>query len=295
VRRWRKRFISGGFEGLKDRERSGRPPSIEARVWQKVATLVVQPPTKFGRELARWSVRELSCFLNDRYGWAVSPASISRFLRSMALKPHRVKYWLNPSDPDFDEKAAVICKLYVSPPPRAVVLCIDEKPGVQALSRRHPTRPMTAGHVARLEFEYRRRGTRNIFAAFNIRTGHVLVEVTADRAVPRMIAFLDQVLAAYPRGPLLLVTDNISTRKGPGAKTWLARHRRVSFVFTPFHGSWLNQVEIWFSILTAKCLRGRSFDSVRALALAIRRFAAEWNRRMARPFEWTYTGKVLAA
>lgn len=295
VRRWRKRFIEGGFDALKDRDRTGRPPRIEPKVWQKVATLVVQPPTKFGRELARWSVRELSRFLEDRYGWSVSAASLSRFLQAMALKPHRVKYWLNPADPDFDEKAAVICQLYLTPPPRTVVLCLDEKPGVQALARRFPTRPMRPGQPARVEFEYSRRGTRNIFAAFNVRTGHVIVEVTADRTVPRVIAFLDQVLASYSRGPILIITDNINTRKGPAAQAWLARHPRVSFVFTPYHGSWLNQVEIWFSILTAKCLRHRSFENVRALAHAIRRFASEWNRRMAKPFEWTYSGKVLAA
>ncbi len=295
VRRWRKRFIAGGIDALRDRRRTGRPARISNKVWQKVATLVVQPPTKFGLPLARWSVRELSTFLKKRYRWRVSPASVSRFLRSMALKPHRVKYWLNPTDPEFDEKAARICKLYISPPPRTTVLCIDEKPGIQALARRYATKPMKPGRVARKEFEYRRRGTRCLFAAFNIRTGHVIAEVTADRKIPRVFAFLDRVYAAYPRGKLVMITDNIHSRRGKDAKAWLAAHRRARFVYTPFHGSWLNQVEIWFGIITRQCLRGRSFESTRALAVAIRAYVRRWNREQARPFEWTYSGRVLAA
>jgi transposase len=295
VRRWRKRFIGGGVEALKDKDRPGRPKAIAARVWQKVATLVVQSPGKFGLPLSRWSVRDLSMFLLERYRWAVSRSSLSRFFRSLALKPHRVKYWLNPTDPDFDEKAAAICKLYISPPPRAVVLSLDEKPGVQAISRKYATRPARPGHVARVEFEYKRHGTRNIFAAFNIKTGHVLVEVTEDRATPRVLAFLDQILRFYRRGPIIIITDNIHTRRGQPARAWLARHPRVSFVFTPFHGSWLNQVEIWFGILTTKALRGQSFESLGALEDRINAFAVYWNEREARPFEWTYTGKILAA
>jgi transposase len=295
VRRWCKRFIEGGVHALKDRQRCGRPMVIEAKVWQKVSTVVVQPPTKFGLELPRWSLRELSLFIARRHGWKVSRSSLSRFLRSMALKPHRIKYWLNPSDPDFDTKAAKICRLYLEPPPKTTLLSLDEKPGIQALARRHPTIPMRPGRLARVEFEYKRHGTRNVFAAFNVKTGHVLVQVTPDRTLPRMLAFLDLVYASYRRGPIIIITDNINTRKGPDARAWLAQHRRVRFVFTPFHGSWLNQVEIWFSILTSKCLKGRPFSSVAELAAAIRRFATRWNTELARPFEWTYTGRVLHA
>jgi transposase len=295
VRRWCKRFLEGGVHALGDRPRAGRGPVIEPRVWQKVATVVVQPPTKFGLELPRWSLRELSLFVQKRFGWRVSRSSLSRFLRSMALKPHRIKYWLNPSDPDFDEKAAAVCRLYLDPPPRTVLLSVDEKPGVQAHSRIHPTIPMKAGRVARVEFEYKRNGTRNIFAAFDVRTGQVLVEVTGDRKIPRVIAFLNLILATYRRGRIVIITDNINTRKGEDAKKWLAAHPRVSFVFTPFHGSWLNQVEIWFSILTSKCLRNRAFNNVDELAAAVCRFADTWNEEMAHAFEWTYTGKVLHA
>jgi transposase len=295
VRRWRKRFIEKGVDGLRDRPRSGRPSAIQRQVWQKIATLVVQPPTKFGLPLARWSVRELSTFLDQRYGWQVSAASVCRFLRSMALKPHRVKYWLNPKDPEFDEKAARICELYLSPPPKTTVLCLDEKPGIQALQRLHPGYPMRSGRSRRVEFEYKRRGTRCVFAAFNVRTGHVIAEVTPDRKIPRVLAFLDRIYAAYSRGKIVIITDNIATRRGKDAKAWLATHRRATFVYTPFHGSWLNQVEIWLGILTAKCLRGRSFNSTLALSAAIRAFVRRWNRDMARPFKWTYSGRVLAA
>ncbi len=120
VRRWRKRFLDGGLDALKDRPRSGRPSVIAVRVSQKVTTLIVQLPRRFGSPLARWSLRALVEFLRGQWGWQVSRSSLSRFLRSMALKPHRVRYWLNPSDPDFDEKAARICKLYLEPPPHAM-------------------------------------------------------------------------------------------------------------------------------------------------------------------------------
>lgn len=295
VRRWRKRFIMGGVEALRDRHRSGRPPRIKAMVWQKVATLVVQPPTKFGLELARWTVRELSRFLARRHRWKVSRASINRFLQRMALQPHRVKYFLNPADPDFDAKAARICRIYLRPPAKTTVLSLDEKPGVQAHSRRFPTQQMRRGRPARIEWEYKRNGTRCVFAAFNIRTGKVLVEVWGDRKMPRVITFLNLICATYRRGRILIITDNINTRKGAEARAWLKAHRRVSFVFTPFHGSWLNQVEIWFCILTKKCLHNRAFSGVEELAKAIRRFAVQWNRYSAHPFKWTYTGKVLHA
>lgn len=295
VRRWRKRFLLNGFDGLKDRKRSGRPQIIAGEVWQKVATLVVQPPSKFGLPFSRWSVRDMSLYLRQRHGWLVSRSSLSRFFRSLALKPHRVKYWLNPTDPDFDAKSAAICKLYVAPPPKTIVLSIDEKPGVQALSRRHPTLPVRPGSIARVEFEYRRHGTRNIFAAFNVQTGHVVVDVTEDRSTPKVFAFLDRVLGHYPRGPIIMITDNIHTRRGEFARAWLRRHPRVSFVFTPFHGSWLNQVEIWFGILTRKALRGRSFASLHALDDVIHAFTSYWNQKEAHPFAWTFTGRPLVA
>jgi len=295
VRRWLKRYLADGFDGLKDRPRTGRPGEIEKRIWQKVATLVVQAPEKFGVPLARWSVRALAEFIARRHGWQISRSSVSRFLRSMALKPHRVQYWLNPTDPDFDEKAAKICKLYVSPPAGTTVLSLDEKPGVQALRRIHPTQRLQRGRCERVEFEYQRGGTRNVFAAFNIRTGNVIAWVTPNRTMPYVLSFLDHLLRVYRRGRVVIITDNISTRTGAAAADWLRRHSRVEFVFTPKHGSWLNQVEIWFGILTRSALRHRSFDNVSALARAIYRFTKHWNEVLAHPFQWTYTGKVLAA
>lgn len=295
VRRWIKRYLAHGYEGLKERQRPGRPMTVEPKVLQKITTVVVQPPDKFGVPLVRWSVRELSAFLHRRYGWQVSATFICRFLRSLALKPHKVRYWLNPTDPDFDRKAARICKLYISPPHGKRVISIDEKPGIQALRRLHPTRPIKPGKPSRVEFEYERKGTRNLFAAFDVQSGQVLVWSTPDRSTPWVLSFLDQILKWVPRGPIVIITDNISTRTGKAAKKWLSSHPRVQFVFTPKHGSWLNQVEIWFGILTSKALRRRSFDDLRALDRAVYRFATYWNEYLARPFKWTYTGKVLAA
>ena len=154
---------------------------------------------------------------------------------------------------------------------------------------------MKRGRPRRVEFEYKRCGTRCVFAAFNIRTGKVLADVTPNRKIPAVIAFLDRIYAAYPRGKIIMITDNIRTRTGKDARAWLAKHPRASFVYTPYHGSWLNQVEIWLGIMTRKCLRGRAFDSTRALAAAIRAFVRRWNRELARPFNWTYSGRILHA
>jgi transposase len=295
VRRWRKRFVEGGIEAIKDRPRRGRPRRISTKVWVKIAVLVVQAPSDLGLPFNRWTVRDLSAFIKRRYRWKVSRAHIGRFLRGMALKPHRIKYWLNPKDPDFDAKAVKVCRLYLRPPRRATVICLDEKPGVKLRSRIHPTRRMAPGRVTRVEFEYRRHGTRCIFAAFNPRTGKVLVQVTRDRKVPRLLAFLDLICRTYRRGRLLIITDNVNTRSVKQTKAWLKAHSRVTFVFTPKHGSWLNQVEIWFSILTKKCLRGRPLISGRQLAAAVRAFARRWNNDFGHPFKWTYTGKPLHA
>jgi transposase len=295
VRRWLKRYLAEGFEGLGDRPRHGRPAAIKPQVWQKLSTIVVQAPAKFGVARRNWSVRALENFMARRFGWNVSRPSISRFLRSMALKPHRVRYWLNPSDPDFDRKAARICRLYVHPPVRATVLSLDEKPGIQALRRLRPDRPMRCGRPVRLEFEYERCGTRNLFAAFNIKTGHVVAWMTPDRSTPYVIAFLDHLVRLYRRGKLIIITDNINTRTAAEAKAWLRAHPRASFVFTPKHGSWLNQVEIWFGILTRTALRYASFDGVKALDRAVLAFTRHWNEVAGHPFNWTYTGKVLSA
>jgi transposase len=293
VRRWRKRFCEEGVHALKDRARRGRPVRIAAKVWQKVAALVVQEPRKFGLPTNRWTLRDIAWFLKHRYGWCVSRSHLSRFLRSMALRPHRIRYWLNPRDPEFDKKAARICRLYVRPPRKTTVLSLDEKPGVPVRSRRHPTRPIQPGKPARVEFEYRRHGTRTVFAAFNIKTGRVLVRVTRDRKLPRLLEFLELIVKTYRRGPIIIITDNVTNRRVEATKSWLRRHPRVAFVFTPIHGSWLNQVEIWFSILTQKCLRWRSFNSGRQLAAAVYAFARRWNDVIGHPFAWTYTGKVL--
>jgi transposase len=295
VRRWRKRFCESGVHGLKDRPRRGRTVTIGKKVWEKIVVLIVQPPTEFGVACNRWTLRDLSRFLNQRYGWQVSPSAIGQFLRQMELKPHRVKYWLNPKDPDLAEKAAKICRLYIRPPRGATVLSIDEKPGVQLLGRKAPDQMMQRGRLRRIEYEYKRCGTRNIFAAFNTQTGEVTVRVTHNRKQPAVLAFLNHLCARYRRGKIIMITDNIRTRTNEAAKQWLRQHPRVSFVFTPVHASWLNQVEIWFSILSKKCLKHRAFDNGCAFAGAIYSFVRHWNNNFGHPFEWSYTGKPLHA
>jgi hypothetical protein len=213
----------------------------------------------------------------------------------MALRPHRIKYWLNPKDPEFDKKAAKICRIYLRPPKGVTVLSLDEKPGVPVRSRKHPDRAMRRGQARRIEFEYKRHGTRNIFCAFNIRTGHALVKVTKNRKLPLVLEFIGMICNRYRRGKLLLITDNINTRRGRNARAIRRAYPRIRFVYTPFHGSWLNQVEIWFSILTRKCLRHAAFSTGRQFAAAIYAFTRYWNDEIGHPFQWTSNGKVLHA
>lgn len=295
VRRWRKRFTESGVDGLKDRPRRGKQPRISEKVWRKVAVVVVQPPKKFGVPCARWTLSELHSFLRRRYGWTVSRSHLGQFLRKMALRPHRIKYWLNPKDPEFDRKAARICRIYLQPPKGTTVLSLDEKPGVQLLSRKCKDRPMRSGRCKRIEFEYKRHGTRNIFCAFNVRNGHAFVQVTRNRKFPAVAEFIARICGRYRRGPILIITDNINTRRGRNARTLRRMFPRIRFAYTPFHGSWLNQVEIWFGILTSKCLRQASFNDGRQFAHAVYAFARYWNNDIGHPFAWTATGRILHA
>lgn len=222
---------------------------------------------------------------------------MQRVLKAEGLRPHRVRQWLHSPDPDFREKVERVCQLYLAPPPGGVVVSIDEKP-LQALTRKHPSRRRKDGSVKR-EFEYVRHGTCCLLAAFDVATGEVLGRVVKRRTSDALMAFLDAVAVRYPEGKVHVVWDNLNIHKEGKANRLTAlneRHgHRFHFVYTPLHASWVNQVEIWFSILQRRVLRHGSLAGAAALKAAVLGFISRWNRIDARPFRWTFTGRFEKA
>jgi transposase len=225
---------------------------------------------------------------------------VGRILAEAELKPHRVKAWCHSTDPEYQPKMRAIVDLYVSPPAGEPVLSIDEKSGIQVLSRLRPMVPASPGRDARYEFEYRRNGTRCLFACFNIRTGKVLARCTLRRTREDFLSFMDLVAHHYRQRRVHVVLDNLNTHKDTGRRAFMtewnhAHGDRFEFHYTPTHGSWLNQIELWFSILTRQVLRYGDFQTPDALVHTIEAFTRRWNRDHAKPFRWTYEGRPLVS
>jgi transposase len=297
VRKWVRRFRESGVEGLADAPRSGRPCRISPAERVRTLGMACRDPAQFGEERATWSLEALARRLVESGRVrAISKSSVHRILSNAGLKPHKVRMWCTSTDPDYDTKLAEITGLYLDPPPGEPVVCIDEKTGMQALSRRHPLRRPRPGRPGREEFEYKRNGTRCLFACFNVRTGHVLGRLSARRKEEDFLSFLDAVAATYRQGVVHVVADNLNIHKGPGVAEWNRRHEnRFRFHYTPTHGSWLNQVEIFFGILVRRVLRHASYGSTALLDQAVERFLRRWNAREAHPFRWTYRQQTLVA
>lgn len=301
VGEWLRRFEEEGVEGLEDEPRSGRPVEVTALERHQVIAAACSKPSEFGLDRTVWSHEALAEAL-ERSGrvCSISSSTVGRILAEAEIKPHRVKAWCHSTDPEYQAKMQAIVDLYVSPPKGESVLSIDEKSGIQALSRRRSMVPASPGKAARQEFEYRRHGTRCLFACFNIRTGNVLGRCTVQRTREDFLSFMDLVAGRYRQGRVHVVLDNLNTHKdtsrGAFVTEWNRAHgERFVFHYTPTHGSWLNQVELWFSILTRRVLRYGEFGSPDELVGTIERFIEHWNRDEAKPFRWTYEGRPLVS
>lgn len=229
----------------------------------------------------------------------ISRSSYQRLLVAGDLRPHRVRGWLHSPDPEFREKVTAITRLYLQPPPGAVVLSIDEKTGMQALARRFPDRPAVPGRPGRREFEYTRHGTQSLLCAFEVHRGRVLADCRDTRTAADLVSFMETVAVRYPTGPVHVIWDCLNIHFDGIEQRWTAfnaRHgRRFVFHYTPKHASWVNQVELFFSILQRQCLRPGSFRAPAELRRAVLAFIAAWNRDRAHPFRWTFTGYPLQA
>lgn len=294
VRRRRARYLREGLEGLHDRPKSGRPLTHDHLVRAKLIALACTrpPPTEGGLRRERWTHRELA----EQVGISKSQAHV--VLRQADIRPHLTEYWvMSELGPEFDAQAAEVCGLYVAPPEGAIVVSIDEKTGVQAKGQVRPDSLPAPGKPGRRDNEYARHGTQNLFAALQVHSGQVTGMASKTRNRFDLIRFLDQLEAEIPQAAnrrIIAITDNLSTRTTQEVTDWLADHPRWRFQFTPKHASWLNQVEIFFSILARRLLKHASFSSETDLATQMLAFVEHYNLT-AKPFAWTYTGKVLAA
>lgn len=240
-----------------------------------------------------WTLHSLGTALARVTGWLLSKSEIHRILAVEEIRPHHVRVWLHSPDPDFRKKVRAICELYMTrPAPGDVVLCVDEKTGMQALEHKHPFKQPRAKTAGRREFEYIRHGTRTLFAAFDPHTGEVIGQCTVQRGADDLLAFMKYVAGRHPTGNVTIVWDNLNTHHGRRWDEFNKRHGgRFRFVYTPLHASWVNQVEIWFGILARRVLRQGSFANADELIRAVMGFLQHWNRREAHPFRWKFRGR----
>lgn len=291
VYKWIERYEQQGIDGLTDRVSTGRPPEISAQARATILALTRQsPPEKTG--LSHWSSREMAGYLKREMGISVSHNFVAALWREHDLQPHRQGTFKLSTDPDFEEKVIDVVGLYLDPPMDAVVLSIDEKTQVQALDRTQPLLPMTFSKTEKRTHDYTRHGTTNLFAALNTVTGEVLGRCFQRRRTKEFLKFMDQVVAKHEDQQIHVVLDNLSTHSGPDVDKWLAKHLNVTFHFTPTGSSWLNQVEIWFGIITKQAIRRGTFTSLRQLINTINTYITHWNHDT-KPFTWTATADEI--
>ena len=293
VRRTRRAFRTRGMKALRDRRRPGRPLVYDLDVRLLVmATATSQPPETD----AQWTHRLIAERLHATRGIGISASQVGRILAEADIKPHKVRGWLNrPDDPGFFTRAQTICHLYQHIDPDTVLLSVDEKTGIQAKSRKHPTHPVGRGRPARREFEYVRHGTVSLMAAMNVGTGTVHPKIIKRNDSVTFIEFLTEIDQAVPAHLRIhLVMDNGSSHTSKATRAWIAAHPRFQVTYTPKHASWLNIVEIFFSILTRRLLRRGEFTSREHLANKILTFITHYSRT-AKPFRWRYDGRPLKA
>jgi transposase len=277
VSKWRRRFAARRCAGLSDEPRPGQPTKYGAEPEKRLLAQMDSPPPS---GYAAWNGRLLAQALGVSADWVWGT------LRRHNISLQRRRSWCISTDPEFSRKAADVVGLYLHPPENAVVLSVDEKPHIQALERAQGWLRLPDGKaLTGFSHEYKRHGTSTLFAALEVATGQVKAGHFQRRRRRDFLAFMNELVAAYPQRELHVIVDNLNTHK-PKQDRWLRQHSQVHLHFTPTHASWLNQVEVWFSLLARQALRGASFTSVRQLREAIDAFIAAYNPQ-AVPFEWT--------
>jgi transposase len=284
VRKWRGRFVADRLDGLLDEPRPGQPRKItDARVEEVIVKTLETTP----RDATHWSTRSMAREVG------LTQSAVHRIWKAFGLAPHRQQTWKLSKDPLFIEKVRDVVGLYLDPPERAVVLCVDEKSQIQALDRTAPILPMLPGVPERATHDYKRSGTSSLYAALDITTGKVIGSLHSRHRAIEFKKFLQTLDREVPPDlDVHLVLDNASTHKTPAIQRWLAGHPRFVVHFTPTSSSWLNLVERWFAELTTKKLRRGAHRSTRQLNTDIRNWIETWNQNP-RPYVWTKTTEEI--
>jgi transposase len=284
VGKWRSRFLERRLDGLLDEPRPGAPRKLgDAAIERLIATTLNERP----REATHWSTRLLA----KKVG--VSQSTVSRAWRAFGLQPHRSETFKLSSDPLFIDKVRDIVGLYMDPPTKAMVLCVDEKSQIQALDRTQPMLPLAPGLPERRTHDYKRHGTTTLFAALDVATGKVIGELHRRHRSKEFLGFLRTIEDAVPTElDVHLIMDNYGTHKTPTVKGWLARHPRFHVHFTPTSGSWLNLVERWFGLISARQIKRGTHRSTVELERAIREYLSIYNEEP-KPFAWTKTADEI--
>jgi transposase len=284
VRKWRNRFAAHRLDGLTDEPRPGRPRTITDAMVEEVIVRTLETAPK---DATHWSTRSLAKELG------LTQSAVLRIWQAFGLQPHRQATWKLSKDPQFIDKVRDVVGLYLNPPERAVVLCVDEKSQIQALDRTAPILPMLPGTPERATHDYKRSGTSSLYAALDLSTGKVLGALHARHRAIEFKQFLQTIDRDVPAElDIHVVLDNSSTHKTPAIQKWLLAHPRFVLHFTPTSASWLNLVERWFAELTTKKLRRATHRSVRQLNADIRAWIETWNDDP-RPFVWTKTADQI--
>lgn len=286
VGKWRQRFLDRRLDGLLDEPRPGTPRRLSDAAIERVLTMTLETTPVAA---THWSTRSLA------QACGLSRASVHRIWSAFALQPHRAETFKLSKDPLFIEKVRDIVGLYLAPPERALVLCVDEKSQIQALDRTQPLLPMRPGQIERRTHDYERHGTTSLFAALDVKTGKVIGECHRRHRATEFRRFLDTIDAATPAAlDLHLILDNYGTHKTPLIHRWLAKRPRFHLHFTPTSASWINLVERWFATLTEKQIRRSTHRSTRELEQAIRAYV-QHNNDLPKPFIWTKTADEILA
>lgn len=285
VSKWRNRFREHRLEGLKDASRSGKPRTITA---EQKALVIEKACTKPSGGYTNWSQGRIAKEVG------ISQSRVFQILKRADLKPHKIEYWCGkPRDPEFEQKMINIVGLYMNPPENAIVICVDEKTQIQALDRTQPELPLRSGNPKRQTATYKRNGTVSLIAALAVHTGEVTAKTISSNNAENFLKFLKSLDRKYRNKKLHVIADNLSIHKHKDVKQWLEGKRKIELHFTPTYSSWLNQVEIWFNMLTKDVLKGGIWQSSEQLTNQLMEYVKTYNASRAKPFRWTYTGEPL--
>ena len=284
ISKWKRRFLKHGLAGLTDLPRSVAPSIYtdidKARVIQKACS-------KSEDGYSSWSQRRIAKECN------MSQSTVHTILKNHNLKPHKVEYWCGRStDPEFEKKMLQIVGLYLNPPENALVLSVDEKTQIQALDRSQPELPLREGNPKRLTATYKRHGTVSLIAALAVHEGEITAKHIEKNNAMTFLKFLKKLDRKYRNKKLYIIVDNLSVHKQKDVLEWVNKKRKISLLFTPTYSSWLNQIEIWFNILTKDVLKNAVWHSKKQLVKQLMQYVKTYNATRAKPFNWTYNGYI---